>query len=335
MGGTLRGAMKGLLTGASGFLGSHIAEQLVAQGHQVRCLVRRSSKTDLLKTLGVEFAEGAVDQPATLGPAVRGVDAVIHSAGVVKARSAAEFDQINHQGTRALLDAAVAEAPGLQRFVHIGSLAAFGPSPDGVPRAGDDDPRPVTEYGRSKLAAERAVLAYREKLPVVVLRPAAIYGPRDTEMYAFFQMVASRVVLRLGKGTETVSVVYGPDCAAAAVRALTADVPSGSAYFVDDGRPWHYDEMVQVLERATERKVIFRASVPMPIVRSLAYFSEQYGRIAGKAMMFTRDKCNDLEALHQVCDSARSRAELGWTPSVTFAEGAPITARWYRAQGML
>ncbi|RYZ59345.1 MAG: SDR family NAD(P)-dependent oxidoreductase, partial [Proteobacteria bacterium] len=131
--------MKVLVTGGSGFLGSHIVEQLIAEGHTVRALVRRTSNRKFLASLGpkVEFAEGSVEDAAKVEEAVKGVDAIIHSAGLVKARNEAEFHETNVTGTKNLLEAAKKFAPGLKRFVFVSSLAAVGPSPDGVPVKSD------------------------------------------------------------------------------------------------------------------------------------------------------------------------------------------------------
>src|SRR5229473_1597583 len=168
--------MKVLLTGGSGFLGSWVAEQLAAEGHLVRALVRPASDRRALEKLpGVQFAPGAIEDRASLAPAVDGVDAIVHVAGIVKARRPADFFAVNTQGTRNLLDAAL-ERGGLKRFVYVSSLAAMGPSADGQPVHEGAEPRPVTHYGRSKLEAERSVMAASDRLPVTVIRPPLIYG---------------------------------------------------------------------------------------------------------------------------------------------------------------
>src|SRR3954469_6491662 len=228
--------MKIFLTGGSGFLGSYVAEQLAEQGHTVRALVRPRSERKILDRLPrVEFARGAIEDRASLDAAMDGVDAVIHVAGLVKARRPEEFFQVNTEGTKNLLAAAEARAPGLKRFVYVSSLAAVGPSSDGQPVHDDAPPRPVTQYGRSKLAAEQAVLLAKDRLPVTVIRPPLIYGPRDRETLAFFTSVKNGVLPVLGDGRNTLSVIYGEDCASALVRAALSDGPSGRAYFVDDG----------------------------------------------------------------------------------------------------
>ena len=201
--------MRVLVTGASGFLGSHIAEQLSREGHTVRALVRKSSNRKFLETLaGIEFALGGVEDAARVEEAALGVDAIVHSAGLVKARSAEEFRRTNVLGTENVLAAAKKKAPGLKRFVFVSSLAAMGPSHDGRPIARDRTPAPVTHYGRSKLEAERAVVAAKDDLHVVVIRPPAIYGPRDAEIFAFFQSVHRGVLPTIGKGDTTLSMIY-------------------------------------------------------------------------------------------------------------------------------
>ncbi|WP_437732212.1 NAD-dependent epimerase/dehydratase family protein [Sorangium sp. So ce1335] len=329
--------MKVLVTGASGFLGSHVAEQLVQKGHGVVALVRRSSSTKFLSSLrGVELAYGAIEDAESVRRAVvdAGVDAIVHSAGLVKARDEAEFFRVNVGGTRNMLDAAKA-APSLKRFVFVSSLAAIGPSLDGRPVAPDARPAPVTRYGRSKLEAERLVVAEKDALPVVVLRPPMIYGPRDQESFAFFQSVARRFLPMLGDGTNTLSVIYASDAAAACIRALESDVPSGRAYFIDDGRVYVWRDMLAEVEAAIGARAFVRVGVPFALMRGAALASEGMSRLTGKPVMLTRDKLNELAASHWVCDAGEARRELGWEPQVSWSEGTRRAVAWYREHGWL
>jgi len=328
--------MRVLVTGASGFLGSHIAEQLAEAGHSVVALVRKSSNTKFLSSLrGLELATGSVEDATSVRAAMQGVDAVIHSAGLVKARNEDEFFRTNTDGTRNMLSAAREVAPGLRRFVFVSSLAAVGPSLDGLPVDGAGTPRPVTQYGRSKLAAERLVLEAKDQLPVTVIRPPMIYGPRDNESFAFFQSVSMRFLPYLGDGKNTMSVVYAGDAASACIQAIDHDVPSGNAYFVDDGKVYVWLDMLKDIERAVGKAALVRLSIPFPVVRGAAMFNEIIGKLTNKAMMLTRDKLVELSAPHWVCDSSDTRRDLAWEPKVSWEEGTRLSAKWYRDNGWM
>jgi nucleoside-diphosphate-sugar epimerase len=328
--------MKVLVTGGSGFLGSYIVEQLARSGHEVVALVRRSSKTAFLSSLPhVTFAYGSVEDAGAVETAVEGVDAIIHSAGLVKARKPSDFELVNVEGTKNLLASAKKRRDQVKRFVYISSLTAVGPSEDGSPVAADREPNPVTHYGRSKLHAERAVLAAKDDMHVTVIRPPMVYGPRDNESFAFFQTVSRRVLPFLGDGKNTLSIIYGADAASACIRALFADIPSGRCYFVEDGKIYVWRDMLAELERVLARRALIRLSVPFFVLRGVAAVSEMSGRLRKTAVMLTRDKVHELAAPHWVCDATDTRAELGWQPEVDWAEGARRAAAWYREQGWL
>ena len=172
--------MKIFLTGGSGFLGSHCAEGLKKEGHEVFALVRPTSKRGLLGALGVRFVEGDIGNPDTYRAALARTDAVLHVAGIVKARRVEDFNRINAHATRLLAETALQENPRLHRFVFVSSIAATGPSPKPEPRPINLPENPVTAYGRSKLLAEQQ-LKKLTGLPLAILRPTIIYGERDKE----------------------------------------------------------------------------------------------------------------------------------------------------------
>lgn len=327
--------MKVLVTGGSGFLGSHVAEQLSQAGHTVRALVRKSSNTKFLAGLsGVELAYGSVEDKDSVAKAAEGVDAVIHSAGLVKAKDVAEFDATNVQGTRNLLEVALDRRKEIRRFVFVSSLAAHGPSTDGSPNPDGHEPTPVTNYGRSKLAAERLVVAAKDDLAVTAIRPPAIYGPRDTEFIAFFEALKMGVITQMGGGKQKLSIVHGADAARACILATQKDHQSGRAYFIEDGGTYTVDEMASLFQEGTGKRAV-RIPVPTPILYAAAFGNELLVKMTGKARIFTRDKVNELLAPHWVCSSAPIREELGWAPTLAWAEGSKATAAWYRENGWL
>jgi nucleoside-diphosphate-sugar epimerase len=327
--------MRVLLTGGSGFLGSFVAEQLAAEGHVVRALVRPRSERNVLEKLPkVEFAPGAIEERASLTAAMGDVDAVVHVAGIVKARKPAEFFAVNTQGTKNLIEAAAER--GVGRFVYVSSLAAVGPSADGAPVSDDAEPRPVTHYGRSKLEAERAVLAAKDKLHVTVVRPPLIYGPRDRETLAFFTSIRNGVLPMTGDGRNTLSVVYVEDCAAAIVRAVTRDgATSGRAYFVEDGAVYVWRDALAQIESALGRRAFVRFGMPMGVVKVAAAATQLWGKVTNTAQMLTLDKVNELTQQHWVCSSAGARRDLGWEPRVRWEQGVQQAVKWYRAEGWL
>ena len=328
--------MKVLLTGGSGFIGSYVAEQLTSEGHTVRALVRPTSdKRGLEQLPRIEFVGGAIEDRATLDAAVKGVDAVVHVAGIVKARKPQDFFITNTEGTKHLLDAALKAVPMPRRFVYVSSLAAVGPSPDGKPVADDAEPRPVTIYGKSKLEAERAVLAAKDRIPVTVIRPPFVYGPRDRETLAFYTSIKNGVLPVLGDGTNTLSVVYGADCAAALCRAATTVGPSGRTYFVEDGGVYVWREALAEIEKALGKRAFVRFGLPLGVVKVAAAATQAWGKVTNTAQMLTLDKVNELKARHWVCSGEGARKELGWAPKTDWAHGVVEAVRWYRKAGWL
>jgi nucleoside-diphosphate-sugar epimerase len=327
--------MRVLVTGASGFLGSHIAEQLAREGHAVRVLVRRTSDRSFLRGFETEEALGDVTQPESLPAAVAGMDAVVHAAGLVKARSAAEFQSVNAGGTANLLSA-LNGAAGLRRFVLISSLSAHGPSPDGRPRHPDDPPAPVSDYGRSKLLAEEFVRSWAgEERPATIIRPPVIYGPRDRATLPLFQAVRRRLAPLLGDGTNGISCVYAEDAARAAAMAATAgdDAPSAT-YSLDDGSVYTWRDFLAAIEQAVGRKAL-RLPSPHWAFAAAALVSESYGRLFRRAVSFNRDKYIEMRQRYWVCSHEEIARDLGWEPQVTLGEGTALTAAWYRREGWL
>jgi nucleoside-diphosphate-sugar epimerase len=327
--------MKVLVTGASGFLGGHVAELLAARGDSVRALVRRTSNRKRLEKLPkVEFVEGGIEEIDRVRDAIDGVDAIVHAAGVIKARSTDEFFAVNVGGTSNVIQAARSRGRTGKRFVFVSSLAACGPSADGLPIPRDQE-TPDNAYGRSKLAAEKVVLSAKGDLHTVILRPGAIYGPRDGEIFEVFRSIQRGLLPLVAGGVAKGSWVYATDCAEACLRAIEADVPSGSVYFVDDGcGPLTQKQLFADAERAMGRRAFVRANLPIAVLMAVARGIEVFGRLTNRPVMLTREKANML-LQHWVCSSEETRRELGWEPKVRWEEGVVRAVTWYRDNGWL
>ncbi len=323
--------MKVLVTGASGFLGSHVAEAMAADGHQVRLLLRTASSRRFLE-FPYETASGDITAPDTLPEAVAGVDTVIHTAGLVKARSEAEFHRVNAAGTAHLLEAVERTNPRLKRFVYVSSLAAHGPSADGRPRPLDAPPMPITAYGRSKLGGEditrRSFLANRS----IIFRPPVIYGPRDPALAPFFQLAKFRIAPLLMGGHNKISVIYVEDAAGAIAQAAVAEADvAGKTYTFDDGEVYSWRDLLSAVEEVMGRSTL-AISAPRWLFEAAALASEGFGLVTRRAVSLTRDKVREMAQSHWVCDHADLERDLGWTPKVKIREGTRLTGDWYRAQ---
>ncbi len=331
--------MKVLVTGASGFLGGHVAELLSKRGDSVRALVRSTSNRKHLQGLAnVELFEGGIEEVDRVREAVDGVDAIVHAAGLVKARSTDEFFAVNVGGTSNLIQAARTRSRGrpgvIKRFVYVSSLTACGPSPDGRPVPLDQE-SPIDAYGRSKLAAEKVVLSAKDDFPVVVLRPGAIYGPRDGEILDVFKSIRWGLLPLVAAGEAKGVWIYATDCAEACIRAIDADIPSGQVFFVDDGTgPMDQNELFAEAERALGRRARVRKGLPVPVLMAVARGIEAFGRVTNRAVMLTPEKARML-LMHWVCSSDATRAALGWEPKVLRKEGMERAVAWYRDNGWL
>lgn len=324
--------MKVFLTGGTGFIGSHVAEQLVKAGHQVQALVRQSSDTEHLQLLGVEFVQGALGSAREFKEHLRQCDAVIHVAGVLASTRPELMYQINAEGTRDLVDQVAEFAKPGTPFVYISSVAAQGPSQGAAARDVGALPRPVSYYGRTKLDGEGAALAQRDQLAVSILRPPPVYGPRDRDMFQVFAMANKRLTPVMGRGERLLSIIHGEDVARAAV--MCAEQGARGIYAVDDGHCYTWREMVGTIARGVGRRSL-TVPVPQVIFAGAAAVSEIYGRLSKTAPVFDRDKYLEMIQDSWVCGYAEIQRDLGWEPKWGLLEGARQTAAWYRAQGWL
>ncbi len=272
-------------------------------------------------------------EPASLAKAVNSVTAMVNNAGITKTNRHADFHDINYGGTENILRAIENNNSELRRLVQISSTAACGPAGSKVPRTEDDEPRPLTAYGRSKLAAERAVLARKDNLPVIILRPCAVYGPRDKEMFAFFKSVKRGIKPAFGCSQSYINFTYAKDIARATALAIKTDVESGSVYFVAEKRSYSYSAAGDILAALFGRRA-HDLYVPTAALRLAAGVTDAVARIRHKPMVFSYDKVNELIQKYWLFDTSRCEAELGLT-STDFKTGAAETIAWYKEKGWL
>jgi nucleoside-diphosphate-sugar epimerase len=322
--------MKSLVTGATGFVGSHLTEALRRRGDEVTVLARSARKAEALRPLGVRIIAGDLDDKAALAKAVDGQDVVYHVAGVVAALNEGAFMRANYDGTRHMVDAAV--AAGGPRFVHVSSMAAGGPSPRGKPLQGDEAPNPVTAYGRSKLAAEEAVKA--STLPWTIVRPPMVYGPRDHEVLKVFRIARFGIAPVFGDGNQELSAVHGADLAEALIAAGRSPSTLRTIYYGSHPDVFTSVRFVRSVAGAMGRPVAV-VKVPLTVGRGILHVTETAARLARQATILTTDKANEFFQPAWTGDPAPLTRDSGWRAERDLATGLADTWHWYRSAGWI
>lgn len=322
--------MKALVTGATGFVGSHLAEALLRHGHEVTALARSSRKAEALTPQGVRVVPGDLHDAAALERAAAGQDIIYHVAGVVAARDEAEFLRANRDGTRNILNAA--ERSGNPRFVLVSSLAAAGPSPRGVPLTGRETPHPVTGYGRSKLAAEQVVRG--SSLRWSVIRPPIVYGPRDREVLKVFRLARLRMAPVFGDGSQELSAVHASDLAEALVAAGESAGTIGGIYTACHPEVFTSTEFGHAVARAMGRSVT-TIRIPPPVARALLSLTEAGARLVRQVTILTTDKANEFFQPAWTGDPGPLTRDTGWQAIYDLRRGLADTYAWYRQAGWL
>ncbi|OGC96001.1 MAG: hypothetical protein A2W25_09680 [candidate division Zixibacteria bacterium RBG_16_53_22] len=322
-----------LVTGANGFVGSHICEALIDAGFSVRALVRKTSDLTNLKAIPVNLVYGDLVDLASLGDAVGGVDAIINNAGLTKSIRPEEFHKVNVLGTENMLRVALEHNRAIKRFVQMSSTAACGPSQSKSVITEDHPPAPLTHYGRSKLEAERTVLSYRDRLPVVILRPSAVYGPRDKEMLRFFKSVKLGVKPAFGCSQNYINFTFVRDLARSAVSAIRSEIKSGSVYFIAEKRPYSYSEAGDIIADILDVRA-HTLYMPEAIIGLAGLVSQGVARMRRKPSIFTREKAIEIAQKYWLFDTSRAERDLNFA-GTDFAIGAAETIAWYKERGWL
>jgi nucleoside-diphosphate-sugar epimerase len=321
--------LKILLTGASGFVGSHILDSLRARGLKTVLLLRPTSNTQFIASHlpAVEQRPGSISDPESLRQAMAGITHVIHCAGATKANRVSGFYEANHTGTRNVVSAVNAQGGQVQRLVHISSLAAAGPALRDAPAREVDPPRPVSEYGKSKLAGELEVRNHC-RAEHVILRPPAVYGPRDAEFLRLFKAVKSHVLPK-PSNAQALSLVFVQDLAEAVVTCLTHPAAAGKTYFVAAREVVTARRMA---EEVADQMGVWTLHLPVPtaLFWLVCLSGEVTARLTGKPSVLSLQKFAELRAPGWVCDPTRLERETGCTCPTTLRAGAAQTLAWYQ-----
>jgi dihydroflavonol-4-reductase len=334
--------MRALVTGASGFIGSTLIEELGTLGFEVDALMRKTSSAANLEGLKFRRVEGDLSDEQSLRTAVRDVDYIFHLAGVTVAPNRAGYFAHNAHGTERLARIAAEERPGLQRFVYVSSLAASGPALSREPLTEQNLEKPVSAYGESKLEGERALLRFKSVYPISIIRPPMVYGPKDKAVFVMIQPVARNLMPLLRGSTEGghkyYSSIHVRDLCRGIVQsalAPAAKVPSGEVFFLTGDHIHTYMDIMNTIAECLGRDPL-RIRVPKFAVKLAATALSGLGSLTRRTFPLNLDKLNEVLPDYWICSNQKAKDMLGFAPEYDLASGGMShTIEWYRKQKWL
>jgi nucleoside-diphosphate-sugar epimerase len=322
------------LTGGTGFVGDYVARALCLEGWKVRALARRPEALagPRWKDLSLEAVAGGLSERSlpALFEALRGCQAIVHVAGLVKARSLEDYRDVNVRGTQRLLAAGREAAPGAV-FVLVSSQAAAGPAREGRPVREDDIPRPVSWYGLSKREGEEAV-AREWKGPWIILRPSVVYGPGDRGLRTLFA-AAARGWVPVPAGATRIQLIHASRAGLGIARAAGRPDLAGRTGFLGDPEPIRVRDLAAEIARLPPRPARL-VPIPAPLVYAAGAFETLREAITGASRPFNADKAREILAGDWVCQPLLQQ-ELGLPPPYPLEKGLRETWDWYRQEGWL
>jgi dihydroflavonol-4-reductase len=286
-----------------------------------------------LNNLGVDIVRGDLLNPVSFASAAEDVDYVVHIAGITKAKRKSDFYSGNVAATKNILDAAL-RSNRLKKFCFVSSLTAVGPSPDGQPLTESAPCHPITTYGKSKLAAERLCIQYMDRLPIVVLRPPAVYGPGDTDTFEMYKLVARGFRPVIGSRDKTVSLIYAPELAKAIVRATLDDRTAGQIYFTSDPVIYPFSNLIDYMAKVAERRTV-PLHLPAGAVNALAGIVQCISFFGSRPAVLNLEKARDILQKHWVCSPQKIKDHIGFETTISVYRGIEQTFAWYRENGWL
>ena len=321
------------VTGGTGFIGSHLVEELQRQGYdEIRCLIRSEPKW--LDGLDVVEVRADLFDDDAIAEAVRGVDHVYHVGGVTRATDWETFERSNVRATMNLIQIVERENPGVQRLLVTSSLAAVGHCRSGI--ATEESPlKPVSRYGRSKAMMEQEIGRTSTSVPITIIRPPAVYGPRESDIFTFFRAVKRGICPIVGPPHEAVlSLVHVSDVVRGMVDAAESPDTRGQTYFVGSETFYSWSDVKQATTSAIGHGAL-TVAIPPALVTPVGVAAELIGRIAGRYPALNREKAREIKHTCKKCAVDKAKRHFGYEQQMSLADGINDTIKWYVRNGWL
>jgi len=317
------------VTGANGFVGSHLVDYLIQKDFAVRCIVRKSSNLQWLEGKDIKIFDCGLFDKNGLREAFKDVNYIFHVAGVVKAKDEAGYFKGNVQATKVLLEAAEEMKDQIKKFVVVSSQTVSGPASKDKPVTEEMAPNPLTTYARSKLKQEQLVLSFKDKFPVTVCRAPAIFGERDTEIFIYFQVFNRGLTTLIGFDKKELSLLHVADLAEGLYLAGVSEKSNGEIFFISSEKYYNWDEVGRVTSQVLGKKAI-RIRIPHFIVFIIAAFAQFFAMFSSKPATLNIEKAKDLVQSYWICDTSKAMRALGYSQKVSLEEGIKRTCDWYK-----
>jgi dihydroflavonol-4-reductase len=318
-----------VVTGANGFVGSHLVDLLLSKNYFVRCITRKTSDLKWLKGKNVEIHDCGLMNKDGLRAAFKDAEYIYHVAGIVKAKKPEDYFKGNVDTTRVLLETALEHKEKLKRFLFVSSGTAAGPSPDGKPVTEDMEAKPLTTYGRSKLAAEELVKTYKDNLPVTICRAAAVYGERDTEIFIFFKTFSRGLMTTIGFDKKLVSLIHVADLARGLYLAATNEKTAGETYFITSEKPSSWEEVGDATQKVLNKKPL-TIKIPHPAVYGIAGIAQFFAIFSSKPATLNIEKARDITQKAWISSPDKAFKDFGFLQEISLEEGIKRTIEWYK-----
>ncbi len=324
--------MKALVTGGTGFIGSHLINHLIEEKNvEVYALVRNLDNLKWLKGMDIHFLNGNLLSIPSLPI---NIDYVFHIAGITKARKVADYYTVNQHGTASLFQSLRAQNIEPKKIFFLSSTAAAGPSLDGDPVKEDDEPHPVSAYGESKLLGEREVLKFKKDFPLVIIRVGAVYGPRDEDFLSYFKSIKKGILLSQSSKESWYHLCYIKDLINSFDLCIQKDLISGEIINIADPHRVTWDEFGKIAGEALGKRLL-TIRVPSFFLKLAALVLEGAATITNKPSNFNRDKLKAILQTGWFTDITKAERLLSFSPHYSLKEGLQETLMWYVDQGWL